>query len=252
MKIRYILTVLMLMPFALYAQVDTVYRLDSKLIKKYLKQSSNQYLVFIQRRGDPRQTFTYIWSRNVKFINKDGKDLIEIDQKWYASDTARSRYVYSLMNANDFSPVYHHTTMNKSIEAYDFYADKITGSDSIANNTKKDFNLPLPHPMLNWELDLETFPLLDLKKGKRFAINFYHPGAKGEPKLYEYKVVGEENLTVIDGGTVACWKLRIDYSEKSWAIFYISKKNREVLRMDEDFGGGVRYKVKLSNAIPVR
>ena len=252
MKIRYYLIVLWLIPFTLAAQVDTLYQLDSKLIRKYLKPSSNQYLVFIQRKGDPRQTYTSIWSRDVKFVNKKGKDLIEVDQKWYASDTTRVRYVYSLMNANDFTPVYHYSKMNKGVEAYDFYADKIKGSDSIANNTKGDFNLALAHPMLNWELDLEIFPLLDLKSGKRFAINFYHPGGKGEPKLYEYKVIGEENLKVIDGGTVACWKLRIDYTEKSWAIFYISKKGREVLRMDEDFGGGVRYKVKLSNSVPIR
>lgn len=252
MKTLNTIIILLLVSFSVKAQVDTVYNLNSKLIKKYLKPSSNQYLVFIQRKGDPRQTYTYIWSRDVKFVNKKGKDLVEIEQKWYASDTTRNRYVYSLMNANDFSPVYHYTTLNKSIEAFDFYDDKIKGSDSIASNTKKDFNLALVHPMLNWELDLETFPLLDLKAGKRFAINFYHPGAKGEPKLYEYKVVGEENLGVIEGGTVACWKLRIDYSEKSWAIFYISKKGREVLRMDEDFGGGVRYKVKLSNAVPIK
>jgi hypothetical protein len=240
------------MPFMLNAQVDTIYQLDSKLIKKHLKPSSNQYLVFIQRKGDPRQTYTYIWSRDVKFANKNGKELIEIDQKWYASDTARARYVYSVMNANDFSPVYHYTKMGKSIEAYDFYPDKINGSDSVENNAKKDFELALKKPMLNWELDLETFPLLDLKPGRRFAINFYHPGGKTEPKLYEYKVIGEESLTVIDGGTVACWKLRIDYDAKSFAIFYISKKGREVLRMDEDFGGGVRYKVKLSNAVPIK
>jgi hypothetical protein len=252
MKIRNILIVLILMPFASRAQVDTLYHLDSKLIKKHLKPSANQYLVFIQRKADPRQTYTLIWSREVKFVNKKGKDLIEIDQKWYASDTARARYVYSLMNADDFSPVYHYSKMDKSIEAYDFYTDTIKGSDSIANNTKKDFELALTHPMLNWELDLEIFPLLDLKAGKRFAINFYHPGGKGGPKLYEYKVIGEENLNVIEGGTVACWKLRIDYDARSFAIFYISKKGREVLRMDEDFGGGVRYKVKLSNAVPVK
>lgn len=252
MKIRNILILLILMPFMLNAQVDTIYQLDSKLIKKHLKPSSNQYLVFIQRKGDPRQTYTYIWSRDVKFANKNGKELIEIDQKWYASDTARVRYVYSVMNANDFSPVYHYTKMGKSIEAYDFYPDNISGSDSVENNAKKDFELALKKPMLNWELDLETFPLLDLKPGRRFAINFYHPGGKTEPKLYEYKVIGEESLTVIDGGTVACWKLRIDYDAKSFAIFYISKKGREVLRMDEDFGGGVRYKVKLSNAVPIK
>jgi len=252
MKIRNILILLILMPFMLNAQVDTIYQLDSKLIKKHLKPSSNQYLVFIQRKGDPRQTYTYIWSRDVKFANKNGKELIEIDQKWYASDTARVRYVYSVMNANDFSPVYHYTKMGKSIEAYDFYPDKINGSDSVENNAKKDFELALKKPMLNWELDLETFPLLDLKPGRRFAINFYHPGGKTEPKLYEYKVIGEENITVLSGGTVACWKLRIDYDAKSFAIFYISKKGREVLRMDEDFGGGVRYKVKLSNAVPIK
>jgi hypothetical protein len=198
MKIRNILILLILMPFMLNAQVDTIYQLDSKLIKKHLKPSSNQYLVFIQRKGDPRQTYTYIWSRDVKFANKNGKELIEIDQKWYASDTARVRYVYSVMNANDFSPVYHYTKMGKSIEAYDFYPDKIKGSDSVENNAKKDFELALKKPMLNWELDLETFPLLDLKPGRRFAINFYHPGGKTEPKLYEYKVIGEENLTVIE------------------------------------------------------
>ncbi len=234
------------------AQVDTIYQLDSRLIKKHLKPSSNQYLVFIQRKGDPRQTYTYVWSRNVKFINKNGKELIEIDQKWYASDSARVRNVYSLMNANDFSPVYHHTKMGKNVEAFDFYADKIKGSDSVTHNTKKDFTVDLKAPTLNWELDLETFPLLDLKPGKRFAINFYHPGGKTEPKLYEYNVIGEENLSVIEGGTVPCWKLRIDYDAKSFAIFYISKKGREVLRMDEDFGGGVRYKVKLSNAVPIK
>lgn len=252
MKLFYLLLLFLFQPLLMVAQTDTLYHLDSKLIKKHLKPSSNQYLVFIQRKGDPRQAFTYIWCRDVKFVNKNGKELIEIDQKWYASDTARVRYIYSLMNANDFSPVYHYTKMGKSVEAYDFYTDKIKGSDSVANNTKKDFALALDHPMLNWELDLETFPLLDLKAGRSFAINFYHPGGKTEPKVYVYKVIGEENLSVIEGGSVPCWKLRIDYDTRSYAIFYISKKGREVLRMDEDFGGGVRYKVKLSNAVPIK
>lgn len=233
------------------AQVDTIYHLDSKLVKKYLKPSSNQYLVFIQRKGDPRQTYTMVWSRDVKFVNRNGNELIEISQKWYASDTARNRVVYSLLNP-DFSPVYHYTNFNKAVEAFDFYAGNIKGSDSVANNTKKDFDLELKTPTLNWELDLETFPLLDLKAGKRFAISFYHPGGKTEPKIYEYKVIGEESLRVIEGGSVPCWKLRIDYDAKSHAIFYISKKGREVLRMDEDFGGGVRYKVKLSNPVAIK
>jgi hypothetical protein len=234
------------------AQVDTIDHLDSRMIKKHLKAGPNQYLVFIQRKGDPRQTFTSVWSRDVKFISRGGKDLIEITQKWYGSDTTRVRNVYSLISADDFLPVYHYARMNRTVEAYDFYTDKIKGSDSVANNTKRDFIIALSEPTLNWELDLEIFPLLDLKPGKSFAISFYHPGGRTEPKLYVYQVIGEENLSVIEGRDVPCWKLRIDYDAKSYAIFYVSKKGREVLRMDEDFGGGVRYKVKLSNPVTIR
>ena len=235
MKFKRILIAVAFLPLAVSAQVDTIYQLNSKLIKEYLKPSTNQYMVFIQRKNDSRMTMTYVWSRDVKFVNRNGKELIEIDQKWYASDTARVRKVYSLMNANDFSPVYHRTVMNKTVEAFDFYKDKIVGSDSIANNAKKDFSIASAKPLLNWELDMETFPLLDFKAGKRFFISFYHPGGKTPPKLYEYKVVGEENIQVINGLSVPCWKLRIDYDAKSWAIFYISKKEREVFENGRRF-----------------
>jgi len=248
------LTLILLFALAsntLSAQVDTVYRIEKKQIQKYLKPSLNQYLVFIQMKANPQKTMTYIWSRDIKFKIKNNQEIIEIEQKWYASDTTRNRYLYSQMNATDFAPMYHYTKMTRGVEAYDFYTDKLVGSDSVANNSKKGYELKLTKPFLNWELDLETFPLLDLKAGKRFAINFYHPGAKGEPKLYEYKVIGDEDVRTIEGLSVSCWKLRIDYDEKSGTIFYISKKGREVLKMEEDFGTGVRYKVKLSNSIPI-
>ena len=234
-----------------FAQVDTIYHLDSRQIKKYLKPSSNQYLVFIQSKSNPQKTTTWIWSRQIKFTKRKNQDLIEIEQKWYASDTTRNRYLFSQVRANDFSPVYHYTKSTKGTDAFDFYSDKIVGSDSIINNSKKDFNLKLAKPLLNWELDMETFPLLDLKEGKRFFISFYHPSGP-EPKLYEYKVVGDETIKTIEGLSVPCWKLRIDYTEKSWAIFYISKKGREMLKMEEDFGTGTRCKVKLSSTVAIR
>jgi len=252
MKIKIILFVILWLPLLAAAQMDTIYHLDNKQIKKYLKPSSNQYLEFIQMKSNPQKTMTYVWSRDVRFKTIDNKALIEIEQKWYASDTTRNRYLYSQMSANDFSPVYHYSRMARGTEAYDFYNDKIAGSDSVVNNSKKDFDLKLGKPLLNWELDMETFPLLDLKMGKHFAINFYHPGGRTEPKLYEYKVTGEENIVTVEGTRIPCWKLKIDYDEKSWAIFYISKKGRELLKMEEDFGTGTRYKVKLSNSIPIR
>ncbi|MFZ5999453.1 MAG: hypothetical protein ACOYW3_03025 [Bacteroidota bacterium] len=247
-----LILLLLLTPFVTNAQVDTVYTLDEKLINKHLKEGAHQYLVFIQQKSNREKTNTYVWSREVRFTKRGSEPMIEIKQNWYASDTARNRHVYSLSRRKDFSPVYHYSNMTRGIEAYDFYADKINGSDSISNNTKKDFTVSVDKPLLNWELDLEIFPLLDLGAGKRFAVNFYHPGGRTAPQLYEYKVVGEETLSTVEGGKVPCWKLRIDYNEKSWAVFYISKKGREVLRMDEDFGSGVRYKVKLSNSVEIK
>lgn len=233
------------------AQVDTIYHLDSKQIKKYLKPSSNQYLVFIQQKDNPQKAITSIWSREVRFKKKNNEDIIEIEQKWYVSDSTRSRYLLSQMKADDFSPIYHYVKTIKGIDAFDFYSDKTLGSDSVMDNSKKGWELKHSKPYLNWELDLETFPLLDLKAGKRFFINFYHPGGRLEPKLWEYKVTGEENVKTIEGETVACWKLRIDYDEKSTCTFFISKKGREVLKMEEAFGNRVRYKVRLSNTVPI-
>lgn len=243
-------TSLLVLSLVSVAQVDTVYSLDARLIKKHLKPSSNQYMVFVQRKADPQQTYTYIWNRDVKMVTRNGKELVEITQKWYGSDTTRNRFVYSLVCADNFLPVYHYSKMSRGIEAYNFYLTRIYGADSVRNNLKSDFDRSLEKPVLNWELDLEIFPLLDLKPGKRFAINFYHPGSTTAPALYEYKVVGEDGVKTVEG-IVPCWKLRIDYDAQSHAIFYISKKGREVLRMDEDFGGGIRYKIKLSNAVPI-
>jgi len=248
-KIGYLL---ILVSFFSKGQSDTVYSINNKQIKESLREGTNQYLVFIQNKKKVKQTGAYIWSRTIKFKKFNSKDVIEISQKWYSSDSARYRYVYSLVERNTLLPIYHRTwTKQLGIEAYDFYPDKIVGSDSVSENSKKGFSITLSHPSLNWEIDLETFGLLQLKPNKSFAINFYHPGAKGGPGFYEYKVVGDEVLTGSDGVKVPCWKLKINYSEKSWAVFYISKKKKEVVKMEEDFGVGVRYKVKLPSSITV-
>ena len=159
-----------LLPLFVMAQTDTLYQLDAKLIAKHLKPGVHQYLVFIQPKKAPQKTMTYVWSREVKYVTRNQEKLIEINQRWYASDTARNRFVYSLSKADNFLPVYHRASGIRGVEAYDFSAAGVKGSDSVTNNLKKGFDLAVSRPFLNWELDLEIFPLLDLKAGKRFAI----------------------------------------------------------------------------------
>lgn len=246
--IRISCIVCLITSFQTQAQVDTLRAIPEKWITQSLRSETAQYLVFFQNKKKPKQAGVFIWSRQIKVQN----NMIEVEQKWYSSDSTGYRYVYSIVDRKTFLPIYHKTIMQRSgIEAFDFSDKKIKGSDSIANNSKATFELASAKP-LNWELDLETFSLLDLKPGKRFAINFYHPGGRTGPAFYEYKVTGDEKVRTYEDKVVDCWKLRIDYSDKYYAIFYISKKSKEVIKMEEDFGAGVRYKVKLPSAITVR
>jgi hypothetical protein len=231
-----------------FAQVDTIYSIPQKWIQQNLKERTSQYLVFFQIKDKPKQAGVFIWSRQLRTKGTT----IEIEQKWYSSDSASYRYLLSTVDKKSFLPLYHKTISPRSgTEAYNFTKTKIVGADSVKNNTKTTFELDSKQP-LNWELDLETISLLDLKAGKRFAIYFYHPGGRSAPAFYEYKVTGSEVLTSFEGVKIDCWKLRIDFSPKYYAIFFISKKGREVIKMEEDFGQGVRYKVLLPGNIAVR
>lgn len=244
---RFIITLSLTLYFStLSAQVDTIYSIPQQWINSSLATGTSQYLVFIKFKQKPKQSKTFVWERKVSINKVNGKDAVEIVQHWYGADSSDYRYVYSLVDKRSFSPIYHKTISQRlGVEAFDFYDSKIKGSDSVANNKKSSFELVAKNP-LNWELDLETFTLLELKEGKRFAINFYHPGGRSNPQFYEYKVTGSEKVSTIDGKQIDCWKLRIDYNPKSYAIFFISKKNKELIKMEEDFGMGTRYKVKLA------
>jgi hypothetical protein len=244
--------ILLLVVFNSRAQIDTLYAVDRNTIAQTLRETTDQYMVFIQLNSMPKQTMTSLWSRSVRFKTIGGRDVVEIEQKWFASDSASYRYIYSLVDKQTFLPLYHKVRSQRTgIEAFDFYADKIVGSDTVPNNARRGFTMNLKSPALNWELDLETLGLLPLAKGKSYWISFYHPGGREGQKLYEYKVIGDEVLTIGNNTKVACWKLRISYNEKSWATFFISKKTKEVIKMEESFGAGMRYKVKLPLAIPV-
>lgn len=249
------ITLILLSVFALnaHAQTDTLYSMDAARIRNYLPEGTYQYLVFYQNNKKPKMAGAYLWSRAVKFKKLNNREVIEIEQKWYSTDSANYRYVYSLVDRQTFLPIHHRTWMQRmGTEAYDFYADKIVGSDTVKNNSKAGFVVAnLPHTTLNWELDLETFPLLPLKANRTFAINFYHPGGRTEPKLYEYKVIGDTVLPGPEGSSIVCWKLKIEYGAGSSAVFYISKKKHQVLKMEEVYGQVVRYKVLLPGPIPV-
>lgn len=238
-------------PQIAHAQVDTIRVNDHRLNTAALKPGLRQYLVYFQNTKSPKMLRFWFWLRDTKIGQRNGEKVFATTQHWYGSDTISYRSGYSINRASDFAPVYHSEVINGKMGAYNWFADKVTGADSVATNTKKDFKLEFDKPCFNWNLDIETFEMLPLAAGKTFAINFYDAGF-GKPTFVNYKVTGSEVLLTYDGQKIDCWKLcnESDNAGRHFTqTFWISKKGHEFLKEEDSFPGGYRYKVKMPAAV---
>lgn len=224
---------------------DTIHA--GELLLKYLPSGTQQFLVYINTKDGAKKNI-WLWERTTTKEKWNNKEAIVIRQQWTTSDTGfNSRQLLSVVDEKDFTPVYH-TTVNPKTgkEAYNFHSAEIVTADSVADAGRKDFKLIVTQPTFNWELDLETFPLLPLKEGKTFVVNFYHPGSKTVPAWYTYTVTGSGKLKTLNGETVDCYKLYTEYANnRGNSTWWLSKKTHEVLKMEEHFGTITRYKLKL-------
>lgn len=232
------------------AQVDTIRVKDHRLNTATLKPGLRQYLVYFQNTKSPKILRFWFWLRDTKMTERNGEKVFATTQHWYGGDTVSYRTGYSLNRVKDFSPIYHSETINGKIGAYNWFADKVIGADTVALNTKKDFKLDFTEACYNWNLDIETFEMLPLAAGKSFAINFYDAGF-GKPVYTLYKVIGSEMISTYDGQKVDCWKLfnESDNAGRHFTeTFWISKKGHEFLKEEDSFPGGYRYKIKMPGA----
>jgi hypothetical protein len=91
------------------------------------------------------------------------------------------------------------------------------------------------------------FPLLPYKENRVFKINFYDPPS--EPKEVYYTVIGSDYLTNSLGEKISCWVLEFEVPKRyggGYQHFWISKKDRELLKEEDRFGNRFRYKLKLN------
>jgi len=214
---------------------------------KWLPQGQQQYLVYITGKDGAKKSI-WLWERTVSREQFHGSPAIVVRQQWTTSDTGfNSRTIFSACNAADFTPLYH-TTVNPKTgrDAFNFLPGEIKTADTVADVIRKDFRISITEPAFNWELDLETFPLLPLKEGKSFAINFYHPGSKQAPGWYIYTVTGTEKITTLEGREIDCYKLYTAYeNNRGNSTWWISRKTHEVVKMEEHFGSITRYKLRI-------
>ncbi|TSD64039.1 hypothetical protein FFF34_015910 [Inquilinus sp. KBS0705] len=239
-------------PQSASAQTDTIRLADKRLNTAALKPGTRQYLVYFQNPKKQKSLSFMLWLRNTQISNRDGQKVFITTQHWYGNDSTSYREAYSVNRLSDFAPIYHSETIANKNRAYNWAANKITGADSAATNTVKNFALDFKEPTLNWNLDIETFEMLPLAAGKTFAINFYDTGSI-PPAYVLYKVTGSEIVTTLDNQKIDCWKLfnESDYQGRHFTeTFWISKKGHELLKEEDTFNGGYRYKIKMPGLTP--
>ncbi|GAA4334552.1 hypothetical protein GCM10023149_41980 [Mucilaginibacter gynuensis] len=227
--------------------VDTIRLKDKRLLTSVLQPGFKQYMVYFQMPVRNKVLSISLWTRDVSVTKFQNQPVYKVTQNWYAADTNQYRHIVSINKKADFAPIYHSETIGTKTKAYNWYADKVVGADTVANNLAKDFKIDFNTPNLNWNLDIETFEMLPLAAGKTFAINFYDAGIL-KPDYILYKVTGSETLTLLNNEKVDCWVLLHDGEHngaKFTQTFWITKKNHEFIKEEDAFNGGYRYKVKL-------
>ncbi len=242
---------------ALFAQKsDTVIINASHVNTKVLKPGTHRYLVYFKMGKESSRSRYQMWSRTVDFVNYEGRDAISITQEWEDNDTVVHK-VYSVCDRKSFAPLFHESWWKqRGASKFDFINQKGFLQDALLTNadtarTKKNmydaFQKALQQYVLNWHLDLEVFPVLPYKKGTTFLINFYDPGSLA-PSLQAYTVEGSGVLQGYDNQKIDCWLLT-HTSPNNKETFWVSKQTREVLKLEQEFNGRFRYKIKLGYSI---
>lgn len=226
------------------AQIDTINAANNKLQLQNLKIGTINYLVYQTDTTLTKRTNGDIWERKTSFKTLNGKQVVQFDWKWTHSDTLYAA-ITNICDAKTLAPIHRYGNYKgRGIIAYDFVKGFMVPTDTVKNNlAAKKGRVALTIPIISWELDLETYATLPIKKvGQKFDISFFDPNEK-TPSYHRYEVVGKEDLVLNRDVKVKCWLLKINYSPDSYATFWLTDKSKEVVKMQEYFKGQYRVKV---------
>lgn len=252
MKVKLFLRLCIVLSYSVTAQSkDTITISAKNLETKFLKKGRHSYLVYFKDSAQAPSKNIQTVEINIKEQVFNNKKAISIEQSW-EKDTV-THTAYTILKNSDLSTLYHeYFWKGGSSVAYDFDDKKVIFksevADSIKIKTKLNFINSFDNYNLNWHSDLIIFPLLPFKENRVFKINFYDP-PRQSTEVY-YSVIGSDFLTNSLGHKIDCWILEFKVPKKyggGYQHFWISKKDRELLKEEDLFGGGrYRYKLKLS------
>ncbi len=187
-----------------------------------------------------------LMTKTTELVTIDGVQYLSIKHEWNDPNTEWHGSFEYLCEPKTLRPIQHiRITPRAGKEAFKFYDKQIVGLDSAIDNKQKDFELALQEPTYNWEIDLETYSLLPMKKGYHAVMNFYHPGASSSPNFYHLKVIGSEKIKLPNGKSMDCWIIFTDYRGSQPTRFWYTKKGQNFVKMEGQYNKVTIYKERI-------
>jgi hypothetical protein len=185
-----------------------------------------------------------IWQRTVAFEGPapGQPNALHIVQRWDEVD-GKVLIQDSWFDARTFKQRTHirHTVIDgkENFGGYRFTDAQVVGMTDLANNSRKDFVMPLPEPSYNFEYDMEFLQTLPLAAGRTFNIPFYDAGVD-KPGRYDFVVAGSATMPGPDGRPIDCWLVTADYnSGKTASRFWFAKSGQVLIREEAPREGGI-------------
>lgn len=204
-----------------------------------LKPGTHHYLRYF-RMADGANVPLDIWTREVRFEQRDGKQQMHIVQRWDGAmagptSPASVKRLDSWFETATFRPLSHvritERDGKKLVEGVVFAPERVTGMPDLADNALKTLAVVSGEPTFNFETDIEFLQALPLAEGFDASINFYHPGGPA-PKRYDFRVAGSETIAG-PAGPVDCWVVTTDYGTPGAdAKFWFAKGSQLMLRQE--------------------
>lgn len=244
--------------FTTYSQSGEVFDVTRGSLQMGRLQTGNStYLVYLKKTVDgPAEGLTLVKIR-IDPTTLENRKAYRIRQRWY-KENALFHTSETIHDAADFSTLKHDywwklPDKRELLGNFDFIRKQASVDGGFDDKTKArilaDFEKSFDNYNLSWHSDLSVFTLFPYKTGRVFRVNFYDPGAS-PVMIAEYRVTGVESLTRSDGKSVECWVMEYTSAqpngEKSIQRFWVSKSTREVLKEEDSFPNGLRYKFKLA------
>jgi len=258
-----LMTVLLLSLFTVQSVMaqkkDTILVTPKNINTSVLKEGTHRYLVYFKMSKDASRTHTQFWTRSIKRSTQNGTPVITVMQEWEDKDSVMHT-VTSVCNGLTMQPLTHKFWWKKrGTVSVDFEnGGSISVNDVLLSDadTAKQmkaiwsaFKTAGNKYFLNWHLDMEVFPMLPYRNGITFLIPFYDPGTGAALETVAYSVTGTAQLAGYDNQKIDCWLLE-HISDGNREVFWISKKTKEVLKLEQEINGTwYRYKIKLGFSI---